>query len=318
MGVDVDDEAAPTVTVAICTHNPDDSLLARVLGAACRHVDGRTVLEAIVVDNNCDPPLAERTAIGQFPVRVIEERVPGLTAARTAAIRHATGDVIVFVDDDNVLDGDYIAAVRTEFASNAHAGVVGGRILPEYEAPRPSWLGQFEGYLAVRRSEIRTVTTGPPWTEDFPVGAGMAVRREVAEQHVRETAEDEKIQGRRGSALSSGEDLDLDLFALSRGWQLVSLGHSGLTHVIPQARCTSRYLARLARANVVSSYALERKWAPVLGRSVFPLYAASLWTVLAKALLTRALGLVSRPMRIRAARNWGLLRIRAKSLGGGR
>lgn len=302
--------SSSTITIAVCTHSPDDAVFGRVLGAACRHLDDPSVLEVLVVDNNSTPPLAERDAVTKFPVRLIEQPVTGLTAAREAAIRATEGDIIVFIDDDNILDEDYLDAVQAEFVADDRIGVVGGRIVPEYEASPPSWFDAFEGSLAIRRPLDRTVVTRPPWTEAFPVGAGLAIRREIALEYLRDSTEVQRIQGRRGTALSSGEDLDLDLFALSRGWKLVAINRSGLTHVIPSNRCTADYLVRLAKANAVSGYQLDRKWRPVFGGPIVLGFSTPLWVALGKAFFGRLLGIALPGMRVKGSRNWSLVRVR--------
>ena len=94
-------------------------------------------------------------------------------AARETAIRRARGRVVLFLDDDNVLEPGYLAGVVEAFRDPA-LGVLGGGVIPEYEATPPSWLTEFEAYLAVRRypRELVVETTGLPYTGHFPIGAG--------------------------------------------------------------------------------------------------------------------------------------------------
>jgi hypothetical protein len=300
------------LTVAMCTYNPNRETMLRALDAIVAQLGEVPSTEVIVVDNNSSPPLVERGLLSDYPIRLIVEPRSGLTAAREAVIRDAVGEVIVFVDDDNILADHYLTTVVEIFSTDPQLGLLGGCILPEYETKPPAWLGRFEHLLAVRRypPELRVETTAPPFSDYFPVGAGLAVRRDLALAYLDDCAATSRIEGRKGAALSSGEDLDLGLFALSQGKKLAVTGTLSLTHVIPTERIRSEYLERLAVGNVMSSLALERKWSPRLGHSVYPAFSKSLATLLFKTTATWLLGFLLPRYRIRRRSYATLIRIR--------
>jgi glycosyltransferase involved in cell wall biosynthesis len=300
------------ITVAICTYNPARVTLLRALDAIVGQLGEVSSAEVVVVDNNSSPPLTEHEYLSTYPIRLVHETQPGLTAAREAAIRNAKGDVIVFVDDDNILGKDYLATVVGEFSVDPRLGVLGGRILPEYGIEPPMWFGEFEQWLAVRRyaPELRVHTTAPPFSDYFPVGAGLAVRRDLALAYLDDCEETTRIEGRRGESLSSGEDLDLGLFALSQGNSLLVTGALCLTHVISTERLQGKYLRRLATDNVKSSLQLERKWAKRLGRPVYPMFSTPLTGLLARIVASAILSLRSPRYRIKFHRYVALMRLR--------
>src|SRR5579863_1904760 len=96
------------LTVAMCTYNPDREVMLAAIEAIVAQITEVPSVEIVVIDNNSDPSLAERGYLSDYPVRLIRESRPGLTAAREAAIDNAQGDVIVFVDDDNILGRHYL------------------------------------------------------------------------------------------------------------------------------------------------------------------------------------------------------------------
>jgi glycosyltransferase involved in cell wall biosynthesis len=283
------------LTVAICTYNPDRDILLRALDAIFGQIEDTPSAEVIVVDNNSSPPLEDRKYLEGYQVRLICESEPGLTAAREAVINGAAGAVIVFVDDDNVLDPSYLANVMRAFTEDPDLGLLGGRIVPEYESRPPAWFGEFEHWLAVRRHspELHVETTAPPFSNYFPVGAGLAVRRDLALAYLKDCEETLRIEGRRGDALSSGEDLDLGLFVLSQNRKLAVTGTLSLTHVISNSRTSREYIERLAVGNVKSALALERKWAPRFGRPVYSGLSNSPMSLLARTAATWVLSLWS-------------------------
>lgn len=258
------------LTVALCTYNPRRDLLARAVRAVVSQLQDVPGADFLIVDNNSNPPLEDAAELRGLPVAIVGEPVQGLTAAKAAAIRHAAGDAVLFVDDDNVLDAGYLAKVVAAFG-DPKLGVLGGRVVPEYEGRPPAWLSRFETQLAIRRypADLVVETAGLPYTDYFPVGAGCAVRRSLALAYLEDADVRGRIEGRRGNALSSGEDLDFDLFALHRGCTLKAMGSLSLTHVIPSARCTEAYMSRLVVANLRSVDEIDRKWSATFGAPIF-------------------------------------------------
>ncbi len=289
------------LTVAMCTYNPPIDTMRRALDAIVAQLGDVPLAEFIVVDNNSSPPLGERARLTDYPIRLLQEATPGLTAAREAAIENARGDVIVFVDDDNILGDRYLAMVVEAFSADPRLGLLGGRVIPEYEAQPPAWFGDFEPWLAIRRHppDLYVETTDPPYSNCFPVGAGFAVRRDLAVAYIEDCAETMRVQGRRGTVLSSGEDTDLGLFVLSSGRKLAVIGALGLTHVISGGRVRREYLQRLAVGHVKSALLLEEKWSVRFGRPIFPEVSPPLVTLLAKTLVAVALSLWSPRYRVK-------------------
>lgn len=262
------------LTIALCTYNPKPLLLRRVVDAILPQMASRHDVEFMVIDNNSSPSVQELGVLAGLPLRILREPRQGLTAAREAAIANAQGELILFVDDDNILDPGYLDRVIESFADEK-LGLLGGAIYPEYEAPPPKWFLEYENLIAIRRypSSLRVTTADFRHSDFFPVGAGFAVRRSLARSYVEDCDRDIRIEGRKGAALSSGEDIDLALYVLSQGYSLMVTGALRLLHVIPSGRVNEAYIRRLARSGLVSSAEIEKKWSKRSNRGVFPLLA---------------------------------------------
>src|SRR5436190_1048189 len=99
-----------TVTVVICTHNPREPYLQRVLEALRAQTFPLSNWELLVIDNASVSPLEGRLELSWHPQgRIIRENELGLTPARLRGIAEGRSDLLLFVDDDNVLDSDYVA-----------------------------------------------------------------------------------------------------------------------------------------------------------------------------------------------------------------
>jgi len=103
-----------TLTIAICTRGRPVELgrcLERLISLQREDLE----FDVLVVDN---APTDDRnlSVVSSYPtIRYLVERTPGLSVARNAAIRAATGDVIAFTDDDVVPDRSWIIACAPRF-----------------------------------------------------------------------------------------------------------------------------------------------------------------------------------------------------------
>jgi len=268
----------PEVTVILPTRNPNPERLRRTLAALARQTLAPSQWELLVVDNASDQPWALPPQIPTELRRLTEPNV-GLTFARIRGITAARGDLLVFVDDDNVLSADYLATVIRLFAEHRRVGAAGGRVMPEWESPPAGWTREFHGLLALRDAgSVALYCRGGaevPWPAFAPVGAGLVVRRAGALAYAEAVGRDSRRQAldRAGRALSSGGDNDLVFTILHAGGDVAYFPELRLTHLIPRARLLPDYLARLNEG-------IMRTWVVVLsihGQCPWP--AIPPWTV---------------------------------------
>lgn len=245
---------ARELSVVVCTRNPRPALLAETLGCLANQSIAPVRWELVVVDNGSAPPV--RGVIDDFPAawRLVVEPEPGLTRARLRGIREARGGLIVFVDDDNLLDTDYLQTAADIAARHPKLGAFGGRISPRFEVPPPEWLEPFRSHLALvdfQRDDMWG-SEGPPIV---PCGAGLCVRREAALAYAEMVAADPRRLGlgRTASSTISCDDTDLVFTCLDQGWTSGRFVALHLTHVIPAERLTLEYQVRLA-AGIGYSY----------------------------------------------------------------
>ena len=168
------------VTVAICTWNRA-RLLALTLGRMSDLVIPAGVeLELLVINNNSTDSTEQVVAgfAGRLPVRHIIEPQQGQSHARNRALAIATGDLILWTDDDVLVDTNWVAAYVDAAARWPGAGYFGGRIAPRYEQEPPTWLSRNERILSgmLVAKDLSPVEGHFPLGE-WPFGANMAFRR---------------------------------------------------------------------------------------------------------------------------------------------
>jgi glycosyltransferase involved in cell wall biosynthesis len=248
------------ISVIVCTHNPRAEYLSRALGALERQSLTHSEWQLVVIDNASDDRLDGKLDLRWHPdARIVRENDLGLTPARLRGIRESKGEVLVFVDDDNVLADDYIERVASVASSYPFLGAWSGTVKGEFEIDPPEWTRRYWGNLVIR-DVPRDAWSNIYWhDETTPLGAGLCVRRSVANEYVR--LHDEGLRtfrmDRAGQSLVSGGDNDLAACAIDIGLACGVIASLNLTHLIPRERLTEEYLLRLAEGVAYSSIILH-------------------------------------------------------------
>jgi GT2 family glycosyltransferase len=236
-------------SVVICTRNPRPDVFPRVLAALAGQTLPCADWEIVVIDNGSTPPVSVTPPPGSPALRIVVEPQPGLTLARIRGIRESRGDLIVFVDDDNLLDPNFLETALRLAASFPQIGVFGGRISGEFEASPPEWLVPFLSHLALAdfpRDEWSSLADD---RAVLPCGAGLCVRRSAAERWARHVEADPRrlALDRVGDKTLACGDTDLVLTCLDHGYGSGRFTALHLTHVIPVSRLEHAYHCQLAR-----------------------------------------------------------------------
>jgi len=233
------------VSVIICSHNPRQDYLRRALDALKAQTLPAKDWELLLIDNASEEPLAGRFDLSWHAHgRHVREEKIGLTPARLRAIGESKGDLLVFVDDDNVLRADYLDTALKLSAANPQLGAWGGSCIPEFEVEPPAELRPWLAGLLIEKLNASLTAEIPRTGPTLPFGAGMAVRRNVAQYYREQVLRDHLRQmlDRSGNLLGAGGDSDMAL--CSRAFALGTGRFPGLelTHLIPARRVTLEYL----------------------------------------------------------------------------
>jgi hypothetical protein len=139
------------LSVVICAHNPKPDLFARTLRALDVQDLPRQDWELLVVDSASASPLGDTLDLSWHgDARIVREDQPGLTRARLRGIREARGELLVFVDDDNILDPDYLRQAQQIAVHRPWLGAWSGSCRPEFQHPPAEWTTRYWGNLVIR------------------------------------------------------------------------------------------------------------------------------------------------------------------------
>ena len=248
------------VSVIICTHNPRSDYLRRCLDALKGQTFPRDGWELVVVDNRSDESVADRVDLSWHPApRIVREEKLGLTPARLRGIRESRGETLIFVDDDNVLDPNFLETALGVAEEKPFLGAWSGQCRPEFEEPPPPWTLPYWGNLVVREFDNDVWSNLPRLSDTMPCGAGLCVRREVALHYLSLHESGKRLFqfDRTGDSLLSGGDNDLAGCACDVGLGVGLIASLKLTHLIPPERLTEDYVARLAEGIHYSGMLLD-------------------------------------------------------------
>jgi glucosyl-dolichyl phosphate glucuronosyltransferase len=175
----------PDTSVVVCTYNRAPLLRRSVRSVIAQRGEDLSY-EIIVVDNNSsDDTQATVEALqneANVRLRYFRELRQGNAYARNTGIAKAEGSTVAFLDDDCVVQEDWLANIRSAFEREPTVAFVGGRVLPAWEREPPSWLSAAHWAplaLLDYGAEERTVSGRDPIGL---LSANLAVRRGVFQE----------------------------------------------------------------------------------------------------------------------------------------
>ncbi len=229
------------VTVAIPTYNRADYLRQTLAGLVAQQFP-RHHYEILVIDNNSRDHTAAvvaEFAAAQPAPRLIREEKQGLDHARNRALTEARGEIIVFGDDDILVQPDWLAHMTVALIADAAArkiGAVGGEVIPIFPDGLPVWVREWHAPLAFRAD------LGPIAARHSPMGANLAFPKWIFENlgpfH---TALD-----RAAGNYFSGGDSEMIRRVRAAGLEVWFAPAAAVQHQMPASRTTFRYAARHA------------------------------------------------------------------------
>lgn len=233
------------LTVIICTYNRE-KYIRPLLESLAANTLSKEKYEIILVDNNCqdhthDVCMKFVASHPDIAFRYVVETEQGLSAARNKGIKEAKGDLIVYVDDDALVDDHYLQDYFDWFDSHPETMAAGGPIYPLYEeGEEPKWMSPYTKALLTAwmdyGNKVREYPSGR-----YPGGGNSAYRRTVFGQ----VGLFNTNLGRKGGNLMGSEEKDIFDKMHSLDMQVLYLPWPVLHHSIPKKKLERPYFNRL-------------------------------------------------------------------------
>jgi glucosyl-dolichyl phosphate glucuronosyltransferase len=238
------------VTVAICTWNR-----AGLLNKTLEHMKGLEIptgiaWEVLVVNNNSTDDTDSVIARHQesLPLRRLFESKQGHCNARNTAVAGARGELVLWTDDDVLVDKRWLAALVEAAVRYPRAQGFGGPIEPWFPVPPdPEYLAAFPALRVGFCGLDHSLPEGIIETQQI-FGANMAFRRRVHVNHKFDPAigmRPKKIGSRRNRtdlAVGGGDEVELVQKLRAAGAQIVWIPTMRVKHYVDPRRMTFDYL----------------------------------------------------------------------------
>ena len=233
------------LSIIICTYNRDQYIY-NILESLAKNDFPHSDYEIVLVDNNCTDNT--RSECQRFQSNYPEinfqyniEKNQGLSYARNNGINHSKGDVLIYVDDDALVNKEYLKTYYDFFDKNPSAMAAGGAVLPIYErGEEPHWMSKYTRQLLTGKLFLGEKQRKFPHNA-FPGGGNAAYRKEVFEKVGLFNVE----LGRKGNSLMGAEEKDLFDKMTSQGIEFYYLPTAVLYHLISDKKLTQEYFNQL-------------------------------------------------------------------------
>lgn len=270
------------ITVILCTYNRCGGLTKTLESVARSIVPDSEPWEVLVVDNNSADQTRE--VVEEFCTRHPErfrylfEPLPGKSYALNSGIREARGEVLVFVDDDVMVDTNWLRCLTSGIAGGRCVGA-GGRIVPQWSCTPPSWLPSHERYGLAPLVQFDLGPEAGPLVEP-PFGANMAFHRKMFEKYGSFRTD---LGPQPSGQTCKSEDIEF-------GWRLLAAGEplryepaAVVYHPVPENRLRKSYFLSWwldkARSDVrARGRGIDAKWS-VSGVPLHLFRRLAIWTV---------------------------------------
>ena len=215
-------------TVIIATRDRARLLEDTLADLARQELGGRS-WELIVVDNGSTDGTSAllEGREGSLPLTILYEPEPGKNRALNRAWPHASGDLLVFTDDDVRTDPGWLRSLLEAAERWPDDNLFGGRIDPVFPDSCPAWLTA--PAFPHRRWAFTTYAPrddeGP--TSETPLGPNLAIRANTMPPG----GFDESI-GPRGPSYAMGSEVELMLRLYRRGEQFIYVPDACVHHVL--------------------------------------------------------------------------------------
>lgn len=243
----------PHLSIIVCTYNRDKYIY-NLLNSVANNSFPKDMYEIILVNNNStDNTINEckrfQEDYSDVRMRIVSETNQGLSYARNKGIQEAESDIIIYIDDDALVNSDFLSTYYTFFKNNPTIEAAGGPCVPKYETSEPKWFSHYTRRLITGELNFgQKIIEFPKGA--FPGGGNAAYRKEVFEKVGLFNVE----LGRKGNSLIGAEEKDLFDKMVKKRMHFYYLPTAILYHIIPESKLSDNYFNKLTYSIGKSEY----------------------------------------------------------------
>ena len=248
------------ISVIVCCYNSELRLPKTIEYLAKQEIKKDIPVEIIIVNNASTDSTREVAQLEwnkyntDFLFRIVEEEKPGLTFARKRGIKESQYEYILFCDDDNWLQSDFLQKGFNLIESNPRIGALGGQGIAVSDVDFPDWFSDHRHWYAVGKPAD---DSGDVSKRGYIWGAAMLTRLDLMKK-VFDDNYPFLNQDRTGNQLLSGGDHEICIRILLLRHLLYYDKSLLFYHYIAPNRLTWDYMENLHAGISVSESALKK------------------------------------------------------------
>lgn len=235
-------------SIIICCYNSASRLPETLRHIALQKVAEEISWEVIVINNASQDDTKEVAgSIWQqlgclVKFSIVDESKAGLSAARDRGLQVSEYDYLLFCDDDNWLEENYVQQSFNIMQSDELIGALGGQFEAVCEIDPPGWFNYFaSNYTVGKQASVSGEIT---FSKSYVSGAGAVYRKSVL-LYLKENGFKSLLTDRKGNTLSTGGDVEIGYAIRMAGYKIWYDERLKLKHFIPKERLTRNYIERL-------------------------------------------------------------------------
>lgn len=238
-------------TVIVCAYNAENRIIRAIESIVKQQKYDELVSKFLLIDNNSTDKTAEIMKNYESKINNIQyifESEQGLSYARLSGVNNTNSEWIIFVDDDNILEENWIIEAYEYIKGNDGLGAFNGSVVPliefditEDEKGRLEVVYPGLACTNLNKEEINFNSKYHPYK--IPFGAGLVIRTKPLKKLSQKGWL--KSKGRTGSNLISGEDTEMCLFVSKECYNFGFNPKMIIEHIIPKTRLCEKYLINL-------------------------------------------------------------------------
>ena len=197
------------VSIIICCYN-SSARISKTLGFLAKQIVPISIpWEVLIVDNNCNDNTVEIASKEwckynlETKLKIVYQPQSGLSYARQKGVEISSFDYVIFCDDDNWLNENYIEIAYRILNSNKSISALGGKIKAVADVDFPDFWSKFSEHFAVGN---QLPQTGFANQRKYLWGAGLTMRKY---DYLCVSRQESLLQDRKGKELSSGGDSEI-------------------------------------------------------------------------------------------------------------
>lgn len=205
--------------------------------------------EIIIVNNTADDFPSEK-----FPenTKTVNEPTLGLSKARNCGAANASGEYLLYLDDDSAANLNLLNNIFNSFKKHSDYVIIGGQIFLNLPTPTPNvFLNGRESLWSAYTVSFKKFKRVKEQYE-LPYGACFAVRHSFLDK----IGGFPEAYGRCGNDYAGGEETAVCLLAIKNGMKVGIEPTASVTHMVEPSRYTKEHILKTISAGIITTYRL--------------------------------------------------------------